>query len=181
MRSRNIFALLILFAFSTGCSSARLYYSVPPIHHVGHTAFDAMLQPQATAGQERFNSFRFVITNKSDKPFAVDWDDSYYLLDGRRRGHFGWAGMKVEDLQQLQRNPLHVVPAGAMLAGVIFPIELLARKALHEGSRLGTGGPEGEAALGPLPEGENGLELTVNLDGEQLRETLTVKITSRRR
>ncbi len=181
MRSRNIYALLILFAFSTGCSSARLYSSVPPIRQAGHAAFDALLQPQATAGQERFNSFRFVITNKSDKPFAVDWDDSYYLLDGRRRGQFGWAGMRVDDLKQLHRNPLHVVPAGATLAGVIFPIELIARKALREGSRLGTGGPEGEAALGPLPEGENGMELTVNLDGEQVRETLTLKITSRRR
>jgi hypothetical protein len=111
----------------------------------------------------------------------VDWDDSYFLLDGRRRGQFGWAGMRVDDLKQLHRNPLHVVPPGATLAGVIFPIELIARKALREGSRLGTGGPDGEAALGPLPEGENGLELTVNLDGEQVRETLTVKITSRRR
>jgi hypothetical protein len=172
----------VVFAVLTGCSSARVYTSVPPTRQAGHAAFDALLQPQATAGQERFNSFRFVITNKSDKPFAVDWDDSYFLLDGRRRGQFGWAGMRVDDLKQLHRNPLHVVPPGATLAGVIFPIELLARKALREGSRLGTpAGPDGEAALGPLPEGENGLELTVNLDGEQVRQTMTVKITSRRR
>mgnify|MGYP001046642580 CR=1 FL=1 len=181
MRSRDICALLILFAILIGCSSARLYYSVPPIHHANHTAFDAMLQPQATAGQERFNSFRFVITNKTDKPFAVDWDDSYFLLDGRRRGQFGWVGMKADELRQLQKNPLHMVPPGATLAGVIFPIDLIAAKALREGTRLGTGGPDGEAALGVLPEGLNELELTINLDGEQIRETLTVKITSRRR
>lgn len=182
MTTRQYFGLLIVLALLTGCSSARVYSSIPPSRQAAHAAFDAMFQPQAVAGQGRFNSFRFVITNKTDKPFAVDWDDSYFLLDGRRRGQFGWAGMKVDDLKQLHRNPLHVVPPGATLAGVIFPIELVAAKALREGSRLGTpGGPDGEAALGPLPEGENGLELTVNLDGEQLRETMTLKITSRRR
>jgi hypothetical protein len=171
----------VLFVVLTGCSTARVYTSVPPASQASHAAFDALLQPQAAGGQGRFNCFRLVITNKSDKPFAMDWDDSYFLLDGRRRGQFGWVGMKVEDLKQLHRNPLHVVPAGATLAAVIFPIELIAAKALREGSRLGSGAPDGEAALGPLPEGENGLEVTVNLDGEQVRETLTVKITSRRR
>ncbi|MFO7708833.1 MAG: hypothetical protein R6V84_11715 [Desulfobacterales bacterium] len=137
------------------------------------------MQPQSTSGQDRFHSFRFIITNKSDKPFAVDWDDSYFLLDGRRRGQFGWVGMTVDDLKQLQRNPLNIVTPGATLAGGIFPIELLVEKALRKGIRLGAG--EGEVALGPLPEGLNGLELTVNLDGEQVRETLTLKITSRRK
>lgn len=173
--------VLIALIFMTGCSSARVYSSNPPTRQVSQAAFDATLQPQAAAGKERFNSFRFAITNRSEKPFAVDWDDSYFLLDGRRRGRLGWVGMTVEDLRQLHKNPLHIVPPGATLAEVIFPVELLAGKPMREGIRLGAGSPDGEAALGPLPEGLNGLELTVNLDGEQVRATLTVKITSQRR
>jgi hypothetical protein len=181
VKTRQYFGLLIVLATLAGCSFARLYSSVPPAAQATSPAFAALFQPQAAAGQDRFNCFRFVITNTSEKPFAVDWDDSYFLLDGRRRGPFGWVGMKVEDLKQLNRNPVHIVPPGAALAAVIFPVELLAGKPLREGLRLGAGSPDGEAALGPLPEGLNGLELTVNLDGEQVRETLTVKITSRRR
>lgn len=181
MKTRHYFGVLIVLALLTGCSSARVYSSIPPSRQAAHAAFDAMLQPQTVAGKGHFNSFRLVISNKTDKPFAVDWDDSYFILDGRRRGQFGWVGMKVEDLNQLNRNPLHLVPPGATLAAAIFPVELLDAKALREGIRQGRGGPVGEAALGPLPEGENGLELTVNLGGEQVRETLAVKITSRRR
>jgi len=52
---------------------------------------------------------------------------------------------------------------------------------LRDGARLGSGDTVGQALLGALPEGVNGMELTVNLDGDPVRETLTLQITSARR
>jgi len=172
------FVALILLA---GCSSVRVYTTDPAARQVTSAHFDVLLQPQLAAGKTYFNSFRFVITNKTDKPFSVDWDDSYYLLDGRRQGQFGWTGMRVDDLRELQKSPVSIVAPGETRAGVIFPIQFLDRKKLRDGARPGSGDTVGQALLGALPEGVNGMELTVNLDGESVRETLTLQITSARR
>ena len=47
---------------------------------------------------------------------------------------------------------------GETRAGVIFPIQLLDRKKLRDGARLGSGNTVGQALLGALPEGVNGME-----------------------
>jgi hypothetical protein len=170
---------LMLFA---GCSSVRVYTTEPAARQVVTAHFDVLLQPQPAAGKTYFNAFRFVITNKTDKAFSVDWDDSYYLLDGRRQGQFGWPGMSVDELRELQKNPISIVAPGETRAGVIFPIRFLDRKKVRDEARPGSEGTTvGQDLLGALPEGVNGMELTVNLDSEPVRETLTLQITSARR
>jgi hypothetical protein len=64
---------------------------------------------------------------------------------------------------------------------VIFPIQYIDRKRLRDGASPGSGDTVGQALLGALPEGVNGMELTVNLGGDTVRETLTLQITSARR
>jgi hypothetical protein len=172
------FVALILLA---GCSSVRIYTADPAARRVATAHFDVLLQPQLAPGNTCFNAFRFAITNKTDKPFSVDWDDSYYLLDGRRQGQFGWPGMSVDELRALQKNPVSIVAPGETRDGVIFPIRFLDRKRLRDGARPGGADTVGGALLGALPEGVNGMELTVNLDAEPVRETLTLQIRSVRR
>jgi len=177
----NACGLFVALILLSGCSSVKVYTTEPAARQVNSAHFDVLLQPLQAAGKTDFNSFRFVITNKTDKPFSVDWDDSYYLLDGRRQGQFGWPGMPFDDLRELQKNPVSIVAPGETRAGVIFPIQFLDRKRLGDGARLGSGDTVGQALLGALPEGVNGMELTVNLDGDPVRETLTLQITSARR
>jgi hypothetical protein len=181
MRDRRMHGILIGLILLAGCASVRVYTTDPAARQVNSAHFDVLLQPQLAAGNTYFNSFRFVITNKTDKPFSVDWDDSYFLLDGRRQGQFGWPGMSVDELRTLQKNPVSIVAPGETRAGVIFPIQLLDRKRLRDGVRPGSGDTVGQALLGALPEGVTGMEVTVNLDGDPVRETLTLQITSARR
>jgi len=176
-----MYGFLIGLMLLAGCSSVTVYTTDPAARQVNCPYFDALLQPQLAAGNTYFNTFRFVITNKTDKPFSVDWDDSYYLLDGRRQGQFGWPGMSLAELRELQKNPFSIVAPGQTQAGVIFPIQLLDRKRLRDGAQPGSGNTIGQALLGALPEGVNGMELTVNVDSEPVRETLTLQITSARR
>ena len=96
------FVALILLA---GCSSVKVYTTDPAARQVNSAHFDVLLQPQLAAGNTHFNSFRFVITNRTDKAFSVDWDDSYYLLDGRRQGQFGWPGMSSTNSGGFKRTP----------------------------------------------------------------------------
>jgi hypothetical protein len=179
--TQNACGWLVALILLAGCSSVRVYTTEPAARQVTSAHFDVLLQPQLAAGNTYFNSFRFVITNKTDKPFSVDWDDSYYLLDGRRQGQFGWPGMRVDELWELQKNPVSIVAPGETRSGVIFPIRFLDRKRLRDSARPGIGDTVGQALLGALSEGVTGMELTVNMDGDPVRETLTLQITSARR
>jgi hypothetical protein len=181
MRDRRMHGILILLVLLAGCSSVKIYTSDPAARKVNSPYFDVRLQPQLAAGSTYFNSFLFIITNKTDKPFTVDWDDSYYLVDGGRQGQFGWPGMSVDELRKLQKNPVSIVAPGETRAGLIFPIQFLDRKRLRDGARLGSGNAVDQALLGALPEAVNGMELTVNVDSQPVRETLTLQITSVRR
>ena len=158
------FVALILLA---GCSSVRVYTTDPAARQVNSAHFDVLLQPQLAAGNTYFNSFRFVITNKTDKPFSVDWDDSYYLLDGRRQGQFGWPGMSVDELRELQKNPVSIVAPGETRAGVIFPIQFLDRK---QAARRGPPGKRGHVRPGPPRRAAGGSERD-GVDGEPGRRS----------
>lgn len=181
MSTKNACGWFLALILLAGCSSVRIYTTEPAARRVNCAYFDVLLQPQLAAGSTYFNSFRFVITNKTDKPFSVDWDDSYYLLDGRRQGQFGWSGMRLDDLRELQKNPIGIVAPGETRAGEIFPLQLLDRKRLRDGAGRGSRDTVGPPLFGALPEGVNGMELTVNLDGDPVREALTLQITSARR
>jgi hypothetical protein len=89
--------------------------------------------------------------------------------------------MSIDELRELQKNPVSIVAPGETRAGVIFPIQFLDRKRLGDWARLESGGTVGQALLGALPEGVNGMELTVNLNGDPVRATLTLQIKSARR
>jgi hypothetical protein len=158
-----------------------VYTTDPSVRHVSTPYLDVLLQPQPAAGHAHFNAFRFVITNKTERPLLIDWDDTYYLLNGRRQGQFGWEGMRPSDLSRLQENPVAIVAPGTTRTVVVFPVTLLAAAARNDQTRLGGPGTEGQAVLGVLPEGLNGMELTVQQDGGQLRETLILRIKSGRR
>ncbi len=181
MRTGVLSGWLCIVMVLAGCASVRVATSEPPVQRVSTAHFDALLQPQPAPGRTHFNSFRFVITNKTERAFSIDWDDTYYLLNGRRQGRFGWEGMSPGDLHRLYKNPVVTVAPGTTQAVVIFPLALLAAVPLDARARLGGAGSEDQAALGVLPTGPNAMELTVLQDGDQFRETLTLRIKTERR
>ncbi len=164
-----------------GCASVKVTTADPPTQRADTARFEVLLQPQPAAGRAHFNAFRLVITNKTERPFSIDWDDTYYLLNGRRQGQFGWEGMSPGDLNRLQKNPVVTVAPGTTQAVIVFPLTLLAAVPADARARLGGTGPGAQGALVVLPTGLNGMELTVQQDGEQFRETLTLRIKTERR
>ncbi len=164
--------VLILFLVTTGCATVKVYDVQPSYHRISSDEIDVLLEAQPAAGQNYFNSFRFVVTNKTDKPMEIDWLKTYYLLNGRKNGQFGWEGMTFKELEALTKNPSVTIGPGQTVTGVIFPIKLLARYNLQDAARLGGPGPEGQFALGPLPAGKNGMLLSIIHENKRYEETL---------
>ena len=129
----------------------------------------ASIRPQFREGQRFFDSFSFVLTNKTKKELQIDWENTNYLLNRRRNGRFLWEGVTWDGLKEISSNPLIPVAPGDTLTSVIFPKDLVGR-----GSAMTTGGVQ--YTQGPLPEGENGILLFVSQNGKVVREKMEVTI-----
>ena len=159
-----------------GCSTVKVYDTDPSYKEVKNDYFYLLIEPQPAARGNFFNTFRFVLTNNTDKPMTIDWANTHYIHNGRRNGHFGWEGMSFEELNAVRNNPHTRIDARETISEIIFPLNLLARMSLSDRARLGGPGPEGQFAFGPLPAGQNGMLLTVIQNGQQFQETLLFNI-----
>lgn len=157
----------------TGCAGVQVkgYSSDPPVQRVSSDSYEVELEPQLREGQNFFATFRFSFTNKTSKELNIDWENSFYTLNGHKNGRFGWEGITWDGLKEIKAQPLIPVSAGDTLKTVIFPARLLGRSSAGGGS---TGGVR--YTLGPLPEGANGISLIVRQNGKVLRQEIVVNI-----
>jgi phospholipid-binding lipoprotein MlaA len=149
---------------------AEVYSSQPEIQKASNDSFTAEFQPRLKEGQGFFSNFRFVFTNKTDQELSLDWENSYYLLNGRRNGLFLWEGVTWDSLKEIRSQPLVLVAPGSTFTKVIFPAALVGRA-----SPTTPGGVQ--YIQGALPEGENGIELVVREDGKVISEKMVVTIS----
>ena len=171
MKKQILLAVIVfclVFAL-VGCAGAEVYTSNPRVQIVSNEYFTAELEPQLKPGQNFFATFRFVLTNRTTKELQIDWENTNYLLNGRRNGRFLWEGVTWDGLKEISSNPLIPVAPGDTLTSVIFPKDLVGR-----GSAMTTGGVQ--YTQGPLPEGENGILLFVSQNGKVVREKMEVTI-----
>jgi hypothetical protein len=166
-------AFLFIFA---GCSTVKVYQSNPHTQLASNDYFDVEFEPQLAKDYHYFNSFRFVLTNKTDKDLILDWSRTYYLRGGKKFGQWGWEEMTFEDLKEAKAQPLITIEAGDMLTNVIFPIKLVGWKKQQE--QITGPKTEDRFVLGVIPEGQNGIELYIKHNGKIITQRVTLTITS---
>lgn len=165
--------VLCLSFILAGCAGVQVkgYSSDPPVQTVSSDTYEVELEPQLREGQNFFVRFRFSFTNKTSKELNIDWENTFYTLNGRKNGRFLWQGITWDGLKEVKAQPLIPVPAGDTLKTVIFPARLVGRSSAGGGS---TGGVRYN--IGPLPEGANGIHLVVKQNGKVLRQEIVVNI-----
>ena len=168
---------MVAFSFLfAGCAKVTVYRSDPPTQLAGNDYFDVEFEPQRAKGYDYYNSFRFVLTNKTNKDLILDWSKTYYLRGGKRSGQWGWEEMTFDQLKETKDQPLVTINAGDMLTDVIFPLNLVGKKRLQE---MPTGPTtEDRYVLGVIPEGQNGIELYIKYNGKIIKQRVTLTITS---
>ncbi len=171
-------ALTALLAAWIGCAGTPVYTTDVPRIQKENEGFEITLEPRTAEGYSYLNAFRFVFTNKTQGVVEILWNETYYLMNGKRNGHFGWQGMTFEDLDRVRERPAIAVGPGETITQVLFPGRLLARQTAQERIRLGRSGPEGQFDPGPLPEGGNGMDLAVRQGGGIVREKLEFEVRS---
>jgi hypothetical protein len=175
---KKVFGSLVLLFILAGCAQVRVYSSKPASQSISNAHYDAEFEPQLAEGKHYFNAFRLVITNKTDKDLVLHWSRTYYLLNGRRNGEFGWSGMTFEELKGIKDQPFVTIPPQKTLSNVVFPLKLIAwEEYTRGGSRKQDSKPEESFFPGVIPEGENGISLYVMQDNKAIQERITFNIT----
>jgi phospholipid-binding lipoprotein MlaA len=156
--------------FPAGIAPVKVYSSEPEVQRLSNDYFTAELEPRLKEGQNFFATFRFVLTNKTNKEMSIDWENTFYLLEGRKNGLFLWEGVTWDSLKETRSQPLVRVGPGETFSEIIFPAAFVGRA-----SAATPGGVE--YTIGALPEGENGISLVVRQDGEVISEKMIVTIS----
>jgi hypothetical protein len=168
--------IMLLLVVLTGCATERIYSSTPAVQTFSSDLYQFEFEPQRKEGFDYFNSFRFKFTNKTSEELIIDWENTFYLQNGRNNGHFGWQGMTFEQLREVTEAPLITVAAGSTHSNVIFPLRLIGWKRGIEEKPKGTA-PEDSFDLGVVPPGENSINLAVRRGDQLIRKKITVTIS----
>lgn len=176
MKKNGHWLLITMFLIFTGCATTvPVYTSKPAKHAFQDDVFVGELEPQLAVGKNYFDSFRFVLTNKSDTDLQIDWKNTFYLHNGKKFGRWGSENWTVEQLLEKEQqpvDPLITVAPGTTLSRIIFPLRLVARSTLAEKT-----GDDAKISRGIIPEGESGILLTVRQGDREIQEELEFSIT----
>jgi hypothetical protein len=151
----------------TGCASSRVWKSAPEKAVVENSSFSAELVPNCAGQQGVFlefdgcMSFELSIKNKTNGNIELDWNKSLYVEGGQTSGGFMYDGIIYADRNKPKQSD--VIFAGGSFTKTIWPNKLVfifSDKWDHL----------------KMPAGENGIYLTIAVDGKNINEKLTTKL-----
>jgi len=166
--------VVIVMLLVTSCAAPiqKYLHSIPPSQTVSNEYFYAEISPFISYNppiasffhtfDTSYVIFEFSLKNKCDKDIEIDWNRTLYISQGKTSG-----GFMFEGIAYLTRNnpkPPDIVFANSSILKQIFPnilVEFNGRNWIHS----------------PMSSGENGVYLSVIIDGKEITEKLLVNIS----
>lgn len=149
---------LVVVLLVTACAPTKSWKSEPSMKTASNDFFDASITPVY-----RFNGYKgFVLNihNKITQNIEIDWNNTFYIHLGNKDGGFWFEGMKDGNKKTLEST---TIAAGEMFYKEIYPAKLRVLSqmaAAYVNENMGTG--------------ENGIYLTINVQGKNVFETMTI-------
>ncbi len=154
-------AFLSFVVVFVACASKPLWKSEPHLQQASNDYFDATISPIYI-----FNSYKgFILNihNKTTGSITVDWSNTSYVYNGKKQGGFWFEGIPYGE----KNKPISPdIVAGVIFTKEIYPAELttlsqMAGAYVHEDMKAG----------------ENGVHLTVLVEGNPISETLVLNLS----
>jgi len=107
-----------------------------------------------------FRAFSLFVKNKSNKDLELNWNKTYYIVHGQTSGGFMFEGIVYIDRND-PKSP-DIIFSGGTLSKTIWPNNLVEYTSYwrHE----------------HMPSGENGIYLTVIVDGKEINEKIIITL-----
>lgn len=166
-------AFILGFVILSDCAPKWVTTSKPAIQTAGNSVYNLTLEPR----KEEFNYysfFRLTVANNSNTPIEIDWNQTFYLFNGKTAKGFIFQGVTAEQIKDGTIPPDTVLP-GATLQREIAALRLVSWAPIGDKSVTPT---ETRYTPGAMPDGENGVLLFVTYKGKPLRQKISVSIQS---
>lgn len=154
-------AILGIILIIGGCASKTLWKSKPNLQQASNEYFVATISPIYTFNA--YKGFILAIHNKTSGSLEIDWSNTFYVYADQKEGGFWFEGIPYKD----KKKP---VPPDT-ITGVIFTKEIYPEKLITLSQLAGAYVHE------EMKPGENGVQLTVKVDGKPISETLTLNFS----
>ena len=144
-----------------GSAPRYIVRSIPTTPLVDNEYFTATIEPISVYyGGTQLNAFRLNVSNKTNKDLTIIWDKTLYILDGRTTGTFMFEGIIYKDRNN--PKPPDIVFTKTTFSKIISPCNLVhfSKGWYHE----------------PLPIGENGVYLTIAVEGKEITGKMVVNL-----
>lgn len=146
---------VVLLLILEGCAhKAPVYVSQPEICKASNEVFDVQIETLKLENPF-YVAFHIILTNKSEKPIAIDWERTRYIHEGKSYGRIIFPGIKPESIKS--GIPSDIIPAGETLSKRLMPLKTLAFRSKSEKLNVG----QSNFYPGILPNGKNTVGLVV--------------------
>jgi len=152
-----------LVMFISACASKPLWKSDPHLQQASNDYYDATISPIYIFNA--YKGFILNIHNKTIDSITVDWRNTFYVHNGKKQGGFWFEGIPYGE----KKKPVSPdIIAGVIFTKEIYPADLttlsqIAGAYVHE----------------DMKSGENGVHLTVLVEGKPITETLTLTFSTK--
>lgn len=158
----RIICLSLALGMMVSCVPKYTWKATPVIQQADNEYYSVQLEPIGRC-EEIYNGFMLTVVNKSSQDMEIDWNKTLYLHNGQTNGGFMFEGVIYKD-----RN--NQKPPDIVFANSTF------KKAIWPNSLASFGGYKPQWGNGPLRAGENGVYLTMRMNGQEVHEKLTMNI-----
>ena len=156
--------ILTLILLLTECSGSQyVWRSDPPLPSYNNRYFSISTVPIILL--DGYGAFAIKVKNKTKRNIEVDWNRAIFISDDKANGGIMFQGIDYE-----KRNypiPPEIIPPYGTLKKIVFPNNLIVRSDdswIHK----------------PMEKGENGLYITVKVDGKNMGAKLTSHLSEKR-
>lgn len=163
---KNFIILIALVTLIEGCgliTSYKYWKSEAIRKSVDNEYFSAKIFTVA-CDRRGCDAFLLSVKNKTDKALELNWNKTLYIVHGQTSGGFMFEGILYQD-RNSPKSPDIIFPNGEFNKRV-WPNNLVELSSVTYGWNNN-----------PMPSGENGVYLTVNVDGKEINEKLTVSLS----
>jgi len=161
---RKMMSLIVLIAIGlgfSGCGGTYHSVSIPTKISKENVYFTAKIEPTLASMIAGYSAFNLKIQNNSNKDLEINWNKTYFIQGGQTRGTFMFEGILFID----RNNPKSpdIVFANGNYEKTIYPnnyVKFSQGSWLHYGTGLG----------------KQGVYLTVNVDGKEIKQKIMIDI-----
>ena len=156
--------ILIFILLPTACSSSQyVWRSDPPLPSYSNKYFSISTVPIILF--DGYGAFAIKVQNKTKRNIEVNWNRTIFISNAEANGGFMFQGIPYE-----KRNypiPPDIVPPHGILRKIVFPNNLIVKSDdswIHK----------------PMEKGENGLYITVKVNGKNMGAKLPSHLSEKR-